>query len=979
MLSPVTPRYAELSGEGLAGLGAQNSCDREPIHLSGAVQPHGFLLVVHPATLRVLAASENTPRLPAATPSEGLPLEHLIGPLAAAAVAGLAPQSNPHDALPVTVVVELDNGRRQSFDLLAHLVDSAWLLEFEQSEGSNLQASSRIFQRQREAVRALHTIEDVDQICKLTVEEVRKLTGYDRVMIYRFADDAHGQVVAETRRSDLEPYLGLHYPAGDIPRQARALYLRNWIRVIADVDYQPAPIRALADDVRPQQVDLGMAVLRSVSPVHLQYLRNMGVGATMTISLVADNQLWGLIACHHSTARRLTHDQRLACEALGQLVSVRLQAAELAAERQYGQSLSRLKSEVVAAMATGPNPPVGVRTASAALLGMVAADGVVVEVDGVRMSAGMLPEPEVLQLLIPTLAAQAGAGPGPFATSTLGSMVDLPTSAEAVGGALYLPLGGRAAGFVLWLRREQASTVTWAGSDGSPHGPDASGRGSGNPEDGPGTDLQLAPTLAPRASFEAWREEVRGRSMPWRAAEISAATELAQAMPQVMMQAAQNRLVGMALHDALTGLPNRTQLQERLVELLSTQQTTSAPPAPQQQVGVLFLDVDGFKQVNDTEGHLVGDELLVQVARRITTSLRPQDFVARTGGDEFVVVIPVRESIEAVEVGQRIVEQFRRSFVLDGRVRRTISVSVGATTVLRGTDPTEAVRQADTAMYHAKQSGRDQVSVYEPATGVPVSRRKIAAEELREAIAAGHIRPDYQPIFTLGEPLRIEGFEALARWHHPGRGLVPPDQFIPVAEESGLISALGDTILRQALQQLARWRDRSLSLSVNVSVRQLVRPGFSTEVITQLVEVGIDPAQLCLEITESQMMQEPSLALGALADLVKAGVRIAIDDFGTGFSSMIYLRDLPAQILKIDKIFVDGLPGEPRDVAVVSATIQLAHALGMRVTAEGVETVEQLSSLRALGSDSAQGYLLGRPGPAPSMLLEDRVPAELGQ
>ena len=974
------PRHAELSAEGLADLGGRNNCDREPIHLSGAVQPHGFLLVVDPSPLLVLAASENTPRLPPVSPPGGLALEHLLGPEVAAAAAGLAPQGNPHDALPVPVTVQLEDGSSESFDLLAHLVGSVWVLEFERSGGNDVRLSGRLFQRQRDAVRALHVLEDVDEICKLTVEEIRKLTGYDRVMIYRFDDDANGQVVAETRRADLEPYLGLHYPAGDIPRQARVLYLRNWIRVIADVHYQPVPVRALVEGLRPDQLDLGMAALRSVSPVHLQYLRNMGVRATMTISLVADNQLWGMIACHHASPRYISHDQRLACEALGQLVSVRLRAAELVAETRYGQSLGRLTAQVVTAMAAAENPPAGASAASAALLGMVAADGAVVEVDRVRVSAGVVPEPGPLQVLITALAAQAGAGPGPFSTSTLGAVVNLPTGAGSVGGALYLPLGGRGAGFVLWLRREQAASVSWAGPTSeavsSPVSMVPLGAVAGGDD---GDRAEPAPSaLGPRASFAAWREEVRGCSLPWRAAETAAATELAQAMPEVMMHRAQNRLVRMALHDPLTGLPNRTQLQERLVELLSGQRSSSSLSLYQHQVGVLFVDVDGFKQVNDSEGHLVGDELLVLAARRIATSLRPQDFVARTGGDEFVVVLPIRETAEAAEVGQRVVEAFRRPLVLDGQSQRAISVSVGVTAVLQGTDPAEAMRQADSAMYHAKQSGRDQLAVYEPATGVPASRRQIAADELREAIAAGHIWPHYQPVVALRDELALEGFEALARWHHPGRGLVPPDRFIPVAEESGLINPLGDMMLRQALQQLHRWPDPSLSMAVNVSVRQLVRPGYGTEVIAQLGELGIDPARLCLEITESQVMQEPDLALGTLADLAAAQVQIAIDDFGTGFSSMASLRDIPAQVLKIDKLFVQGLPGDRRDVAVVTATIQLAHSLGMRVVAEGVETVEQLELLRELGTDFAQGYLLGQPVPAAEVVLGQRFPGRSG-
>jgi EAL domain-containing protein (putative c-di-GMP-specific phosphodiesterase class I) len=229
----------------------------------------------------------------------------------------------------------------------------------------------------------------------------------------------------------------------------------------------------------------------------------------------------------------------------------------------------------------------------------------------------------------------------------------------------------------------------------------------------------------------------------------------------------------------------------------------------------------------------------------------------------------------------------------------------------------------------------------------------------------------YQPIVDLREdgPPRLHGFEALARWQHPLSGIIAPDAFIGLAEETGVIHALGDSVLAQALRQLQAWQDRSLTIAVNVSVRQLVQPGFGAEVLSRLAEAGVAPERLCLEITESQMMEQPRLALAVLSELYAANVRIGIDDFGTGFSSMAYLRDLPAAELKIDRLFIAGLPDDSKDVAVVAATVRLAHSLGMVTVAEGVETPAQLAYLREINCDYAQGYLIGRPAAAGAVVL----------
>ncbi len=951
-------RPAELTAEGLAALGPGNLCDHEPIHQSGAIQPHGFLLVVDPTSYVVTAASVNFRLLTNHAHSPlGAGLADVIGPDLADTIRAARTTGNPHDGLPVPVQLPTTDERGgATHHMMAHRRGRALVLELEVAGSQDNASPARFYHRQRDAVNALHEVDGVQAICARTVQLVRELTDYDRVMIYRFEPDGHGHVIAEACEPNLSPYLGLHYPATDIPRQARMLFLQNWIRVIADVDAEPVPIVALAGGTPVHELDLSMCVLRSVSPVHLQYLRNMGVGASLTVSLIVDNQLWGLIACHHGTPKQAGHMQRLACEALGQLVSVRLRAAQTTENDQYSAELSRLRAQLIASIANNENLAAGAADAPDALLNMVAADGAVVEIEGDRVSVGLVPGAKELDALVLRLSARVGAAAGPLVTDALDDEVlpngsgtqatgDARPSAPATG-AMFLRLAGRPDGFILWLRGEHAETVRWAGQQTlKADAPDA--------------------RLGPRASFAEWLEEVRGRSAPWRPAEVAAAEELARVMPEVVLHRTQSQLVRLALHDPLTGLPNRTLMNDRLVELLAEHplRRDSDSSDGDLGIGLLFIDLDGFKGVNDTGGHLVGDELLIMAARRLVGAVRPQDTVARIGGDEFVVVVPSAQRDEVVAIGERIVEEFRRSFVVGDQVIRSVTASVGITVVAPGSESDEALRQADSAMYHAKRSGGDQIAVYNATSGAGATYHELAMEELQLAIRSHNLTVDYQPVMRLvpGADPVLHGFEALARWPHPTRGRLRPDAFIRVAEDAGLIDALGDAVLHEALRQLRHWHDPHLTMAVNVSVRQLVRAGFAAEVLSWLVELGIEPARLTLEARESQLMEQPGVSLAGILEVHSTGVHIAIDGFGTGLTSVTYLRDLPATALKIDPSLVAALSQPGQDRGVVGAIVRLAHGLGMQTIAVGVETGEQLAQVRAVGSDFAQGYLLGEP------------------
>ncbi|MGZ4665187.1 MAG: EAL domain-containing protein [Frankiaceae bacterium] len=427
----------------------------------------------------------------------------------------------------------------------------------------------------------------------------------------------------------------------------------------------------------------------------------------------------------------------------------------------------------------------------------------------------------------------------------------------------------------------------------------------------------------------------------------------------------EDRLRHQAFHDELTGLPNRALLRERLTHRLERR-----ADAADSLVAVLFVDLDDFKTINDSLGHLAGDELLRAVSRRISSRLRSADTAARVGGDEFVVLLEdLADRAEAHEVAGRLMRAVRKPLLLQGR-EVFPQASVGIAIVpphVAGSE--EVLSQADMAMYHAK-SEESSIAEYQPRLAERARRRLALKSDLQRAIQRHEFEVHYQPIIKL-DGREVVGAEALVRWRHPTRGLLLPAEFLALSEETGLIVPLGALVLRQACRQAAVWSQRPgwEGVSVNIPVRHFMRPGFPAEVSALLAETYLPPEQLVLELTESALLHQEQGLFDRLAALRATGVRLAIDDFGSGYSSLGYLRRLDVDIVKIDKSFVDRVHRAGRDVAVVRAVIELGRALGLATVAEGVELPEQADALQALECGRAQGFLFA-PALAPADMPE---------
>ena len=418
-----------------------------------------------------------------------------------------------------------------------------------------------------------------------------------------------------------------------------------------------------------------------------------------------------------------------------------------------------------------------------------------------------------------------------------------------------------------------------------------------------------------------------------------------------------------AMHDSLTGLPNRRMMHEHLTTVLKQASVDDT------HVGLLFLDLDRFKLVNDTLGHTHGDELLIAVATRLNEHVRPSDLVTRIGGDEFMIVLGQVVSVsQALDLANRLRSSLRAPFVIN-EMEFFVSASIGLA-FASGDDPDASaevlVRDADTAMYQAKDAGRDAVAVFDESMRTKVSERVELEHDLRRAVELRQLHLVYQPIVRIPHG-PIEGVEALVRWAHPTLGVIPPVKFIPLAEESGLIMEIGEWVLEEALRQLAAWRHQTtgfedLYVSVNLSAAQLHDERLVERVREALARHGIEGAALCLELTESVVMDKPLAAAAVLRALRSLDVRLAIDDFGTEYSSLAYLKRFPVTSLKIDRSFVDTLEDkDSSDATLIAAVVAMAHALGITTIAEGVETTSQAHRLMDLGCDALQGYLYSRP------------------
>jgi diguanylate cyclase (GGDEF)-like protein len=824
---------------------------------------------------------------------------------------------------------------------------------------------------------------ELQEILTTTVEEVRGFLNTERVKIYRFHSDGSGEVIAESiYGKQLPSLLGLHFPADDIPPQAREMFVKTRQRIIVDVVAQKKVLNQL--DSSDGESLLGEDIRYCpIDPCHAQYLSNMGVSSSLTLPILYQNQLWGLLVSHHSRPRQISQKELEVVQLLADQLSIAISQSNLLKQTRqqvhHEATLNQISyllhspasvaeirqtvlGEIVKALrgsggrlyitAEPTGKPAQVYTYGEQPCCELEESSYWQQIMGFPQSTSLNQQYSYEELRVEKFSVLENLGLADYNTHppqlpylrTLSELYQEPQfdltsafTATTIRSLLIMPLQYRqdCVGCFTIFRNEIETETLWAGRVN--------------------VDER---NIRPRESFAAWREIKQGQAQQWSLNEVKLAKALGTHLYMAVMQRRVEDLFRhQASHDPLTGLPNRILFEDRLSLFLAQAYRHG------EMLAVAFLDLDRFKTINDTLGHAVGDELLQSVAQRLLGCLREGDTIARWGGDEFTLLLPQISCPEEVaKIAQRILSSFKTPFRIGDRELH-ITTSIGiALAPYDGEDTETLLKNADATMYRAKQQGKDNFQLYAPEMNKKALEQLVLANHLYKALNRNEFLLHYQPQLDLktGE---IVALEALIRWQHPELGLVSPSQFIPLAEETGLIGAIGEWVLQAACTQNRAWQLAGLPpmrIAVNLSARQFQQK-ISKTIARVLTETGLDPSYLEVEITESIAMHDVNCTISVLQELQDMGVSIAMDDFGTGYSSLATLRRFPLHTLKVAREFVNDITTDQKDAAIIKSIVALGHGLELNVIAEGVETLEQLKFLHAVKCDGMQGYLFSKP------------------
>ncbi|WP_372426458.1 bifunctional diguanylate cyclase/phosphodiesterase [Salinarimonas chemoclinalis] len=896
-------------------------CEAEPITRPGAVQPFGFLLAVEEETGRIAQASAN------AVAFVGREAHELVGRLldevlCAASCARIAAMMRTECYAPTNFTRVRTRDGARSFDALAHRSHDTLVVEC-LPIGPETDATRAVCDAQR-LIQRLRDAPDFETMLGIAAREARDLTGFDRAMVYRFDEDGHGAVVAESRREDLEPYLGLHYPASDIPAQARRMYLLQRVRQIPDVDAATAALVG-APGHDPAGLDMTHAVLRAVSPYHLEYLRNMGVKATFAVSLIVGDALWGMLVFHHGRRRDVDCTLRGLCDLVGQtlsaLLDLRADADREAALAARADALRAIERE----LAEADTVSAGLGAVADRLLEVMGAGGCWVRIGGTGLRFGHTPPEAACR----TILARLGDGAAGYAAHAELRVLDPALAAHAgcAAGAAAIVLPARPGEGIVWFRPERLRTVSWGGDPSRPVDVDpTSGR------------------LGPRRSFAAFVEQVAGTSGRFDEADAEVAQRLRRAVLGALLRISEERLHRVRTFDPLTGLLRREVAEPRLRRM--------AAAADREVVGVLVVRVARLSGLVERWGVEAGETAILEAARRLQELVRRGEVLARWGDDGFLLGVR-RDGVEALRrLGAEVLDAFRTPLTVGGtEVALTVHAGVA---VHPGVDLGSLVATAADAAGKAAEDRRGRFVLLErpPERAAPSPAR--LELEIAPALARGEFRVVLEPIVALADGRPI-GVEAHPRWPSPAFGEVDPALFLPAAVESGqafaLAAALLDAALRHAGPEIAAGRLERLAVRFDAGL--LARRGLAAMVLSALDRARVPPGALVLEIGGDGRDLEGNAA--ALARLREGGVRIALADLADARVSLAALARLPIDCVRIGSAFLDDAGAEGRGDAVLAAMVALARALGCDVVAVGLADAGARERARAAGCDKGQG------------------------
>jgi len=830
--------------------------------------------------------------------------------------------------------------------MATHSVENRALVEIEhhRQEPQQFDFADRVGYLQ-----ALAGTDSPEAAAGLLMDSVAGLTRFDRVMLYKFLPEWHGEVIAERLNPGMQGYLGLRFPATDLPANVRRLYMVNWQRIIADVQAQTVPLLMSPDC---EAIDLSFAQLRAVHPVHIQYLKNLGVEASFSVSIVVAGRLWGLVVCHHLTAKTISLQRRQLCEEVARTTAMHMSNMQaLRIERRRAELRERL-AEVLGVLRAQSANKRSIVSQLAQIRQVYRAQGILAHLDDRDFHNGVLPDDLSLSALQNSLATFDNTSVTARRT-ILPALATHPALVRFASGTLYVPLNGR--DYLLLMRPEQIETVSWAG----------------RPQGHADADDEIA-QLTPRASFQSWAELVKRTSEAWEDTEIESAARLRELLIEYVEKSA---LEDLALHDSLTGLANRLMFERSLNEAITLAIRDDKP------VAVFMLDLDKFKAINDTMGHAAGDAVLIEVARRLTGLMRARDTVARLGGDEFgIVALDVKRAQDADCTAERIIKEIQRPFVLDGHSVE-IGVSIGVSMCpLDAVERVELLDNADLALYKAKGAGRNTFKSFTNDMVSAADQRESVRDGLIEAMHDGSLFLAYQPI--VGSASRaLHSFETFARWEHPAKGELAARDILPLIEQCQLLAPFAEWGIRQALQQGKLWMREAVALvpvSLNLTARQFLTldlVGLCGSLAREL-DVGLE--WLRFDLDETALQSDFPRAAEKIAALCRIGVLINIDHFGQGLVPLNRICDVKINELKISgRNF--GIAAEAnRFDALVAILREVGRVLNVPIAATQIETEAMALRATAAGIDYLQGYLISRelqPEAASAWLRTKMAPA----
>ncbi|MEO8281475.1 MAG: EAL domain-containing protein [Ideonella sp.] len=913
-------------------------CAEADLHLADHIQSFGAMVAIDKRSGLICACSENIGAIGASggrSPAEllGKPWEAVFS---AAQLPGL---SRPGGASGGEIG-ETPQWRQALLGgmpvwLAQHAVNEVALIEIEPDDESVL--ASTAFEKTA-YLDALATTPSAEAAATLLMTTVARIVQFDRVMLYKFLPEWHGEVIAETLHAGVHGFLGLRFPAGDIPVNARRLFLRNRQRLIVDTFADTTPVLT-AVDCPP--IDYTFCHLRAVHPVHIQYLQNIGASASFSVSIVVAGQLWGLIACHHLAPRKVSLPHRQLCEELSRIASIHMSDMNTMQTEVARSAYREARAEVRGALRTQELHKVSINTQLGAICETFGAQGIWSHLDGHDTFGGDVPDDVSLSVLRNRLENHARDGVS-CSHHIHPSLAKYRPLVRFASGTLFMPLVDQ--DFLLLMRPEQVERVTWAGK------PQNLGCGGDGAADGLG--------LTPRTSFQRWSQAVEGVSEPWRDVDVEAAAKLREMLIEHIEKV---QLESLALYDPLTGVANRHLFARKLQEAIG------ASIRHENLSAVYMLDLDKFKAVNDSLGHAAGDELLVEVSQRLKGILRGRDVVARLGGDEFAIIQFHLACVEDADItASRILAEIRRPFNIRGHDVE-IGVSIGiAFCPLHAAEESALLQGADLALFRAKTGGRNAFKVFSNDMLSEKERKDSVRIVLEQALDNGGFSFVYQPIVA-ARTRTLQSFEAFARWHHPERGDICAAEFMPLIEQYQLTARFAQWGLRQAVQQAKQWQRLGLALvpvSVNMTARQFLDLDVVGLCLALSREFDIGLEWLRLDLDDTAFLTDFQRTTEKISALAGMGVLTNIDHFGRAAIVLKRILDLRINHLKVPGRIFDTGDSKRGSDALVAVIKTIGKVLRVPVVATQIETSEMEAYAIDAGIELLQGFSISQCLPA---------------